>query len=75
MIYAKSPIEQIDIDMSEDWSHVVATGHTANADDTAFMSMPLRPECFDGDAQEAFEFTSALLRAWMEAFGGGYQLQ
>ncbi|TIT87449.1 MAG: hypothetical protein E5W55_28605 [Mesorhizobium sp.] len=69
MIFATKPIEQVDIDMSEDGMHVIATGHTADPDDTAFASMRLRPECFDGDEKLAFDFTSALVRSLVEHFG------
>lgn len=69
MIFASRPIHQVDVDLSEDGRHVIATGHTACRDDTAFASMRLRPECFDGDETLALEFTSALLRSLVENFG------
>ncbi|ESY70003.1 MULTISPECIES: hypothetical protein [Mesorhizobium] len=69
MIFATKPIEQVDLDLSEDGMHVVGTGHTGDPDDTAFLSMRLRPEYFDGDKQLALDVTSALVRSLVEHFG------
>lgn len=71
MIYSKSPVEQVDIDLAEDGVTVVAWGHTADPDDTAFatMRMPLDPFAYGEDLAEAFDAASGFLKAFVKEFG------
>ncbi|CAN7517146.1 hypothetical protein [Mesorhizobium caraganae] len=69
MIIARNPILQVDVDMSEDGQHVCATGHTADDNDTAFLSMRLPTADFDGDEAMAYDFAAGFLKAFVAEFG------
>ncbi|CAN7496686.1 hypothetical protein [Mesorhizobium sp. LjNodule214] len=66
MNIARNPILQVDVDLSEDGQYVCATGHTADDDDTAFLSMRLPTADFDGDEAMAFDYAAGFLTAFLQ---------